>query len=88
MTDEEARLAKAYLSFKQSDVGQIIIADLRNKFFERTFVSEDSITSTNDFLLQIGMREVIIYILQQTELLEYEQQLQKVRLGNGRDTTN
>lgn len=81
MTKEEEKLAKAYLTFKQTEEGQLILQDLRNKFFERTFIPNGGVSSTNDFIMQIGMREVIIYILAQTELLEYVREN-----GNGRST--
>lgn len=75
MSSEAEKLAKAYLSFSQSVEGQLIIKDLRDKFFERTLVDRSS--NTNEILLNVGMREVVVYILRQIESWEYE---------NGRNT--
>ena len=70
MTEEEEKLAKAYLGFTQSVEGQIILKDLREKFFERSLVADS--TNTNQILLEVGAREVLIYILSMIERLEYE----------------
>lgn len=75
MTQEEVRLARAYYSFSQSPEGQIVLKDLRERFYERTLVTLP--TDPNSLMLNVGMREVVVYILAQVERLEYE---------NGRNT--
>ena len=70
MTEEEEKLAKAYLGFTQSVEGGIVLKDLRERFYERTLIRVP--VDSNELLVNVGMREVIVYILSQIERLEYE----------------
>jgi len=71
MTEEEKEelLLKAYYSiFIDSDAGAMVLHDLQNKFYKSSFISRT--TDPTDLILNVGGREVVIYILSQIEEFE------------------
>lgn len=71
-------IIKAYYSFKTTPEGQIVLKDLRDTYFEKTFLHKG--VTQEDILLAAGAREVIIYILRKIEDFELQQGV----MDNGR----
>jgi hypothetical protein len=62
-------LLKAYYScFIDSDAGAMVMADLQNKFYKPTFLGARS--DQADLFINLGGREVIVYILSMIEEFE------------------
>jgi len=67
----EILLANYYSAFRQSEQGAMVLRDLMGKFYNPTFMTR-SFDSTN-ILLNVGAREVIVYILSKIEEFELNQ---------------
>ena len=67
----EILLANYYSAFKTSPQGQMVLKDLESKFYRATFMSR-TVDNTN-ILLNVGAREVIVYILSKIEEFELNQ---------------
>ena len=66
--DEEQLLKAYYTVFRDTDWGPVVLADLLDKFYKPTFIASN--ISSDAVMLNVGGREVIVYILAQIE--EYE----------------
>lgn len=62
--EAEDKLNKSYYTCFHSPEGQIVLKDLLNNYYKRTLVGDNR---SNEILLKVGMREVIIYILARME---------------------
>ena len=66
--DEEQLLRAYYTLFRDTDWGPAVLADLLDKFYKPTFITSN--ISSDAVMLNVGGREVVVYILAQIE--EYE----------------
>lgn len=65
------QLIKAYYSFKNSPEGQTVLDDLENKFYKSSLVPDNF--NENHIMLNVGAREVVVYILSKIEEFELKQ---------------
>lgn len=70
--DYDRILVCYYYCFKQSPEGQIVLSDLEDRFYRRTFIPDiRSVQLDPTYLaIQVGLREVVTFILSKVE--EYE----------------
>ena len=66
--DDDTRQKAYYTVFRQYDFGVLVLNDLLDKFYKTTFCGRE--TNADSILLNVGGREVLVYILSQIE--EYE----------------
>lgn len=66
--DYDEKMKAYYSLFRNTDFGPIILMDLMDRFYKSTFIKHP--INPDELLLDVGGREVIVYILSLIE--EYE----------------
>jgi len=69
--DNYDKLLGAYYGFFQSPEGQIVLGDLQDKFYKTSLIPNRTVNA-DEILLNVGAREVVVYILSKVE--EFEMQ--------------
>lgn len=69
--DDGDRLLAAYYTFFQSPEGKLVLEDLEGLYYKRTIANHGVDATT--ILMNVGAREVIVYILSRIETFELQQ---------------